>query len=125
MFSSPLNQACVHAGKRRRSEGGFLGSDHVLQQLTAKPVRRRVGLVSREGPPARSGAEVLSREGEVVGVVTSGCPSPTLGHNVAMAYVPRKISKTGTELELRIRKKTVAVKVAKMPFTPAKYYTAS
>ena len=111
-------------GKRRRSEGGFLGSEVILHQLKEKPAKRRVGLTS-QGPPARGGADVLNNSGEFVGTVTSGCPSPTLGHNIAMAYVPTVASKSGSKLQLRICKKTVPATVVKMPFVPSKYYTKS
>ena len=77
-----------------------------------------------QGPPARAGAEVLNEE-VTIGTVTSGCPSPTLSCNIAMAYVPIALSKPGTELQLRVRKSTVGVKVVKMPFVPSKYYTKS
>ena len=110
------------AGKRRRSDGGFLGSDVILRQLKEKPSKRRVGITSR-GPPARSGSEVISSNGDSVGVVTSGCPSPMLGYNIAMAYIPRALSKTGTNLQLKVRKTTVPAEVVKMPFVPANYYT--
>jgi len=112
----------LYTGKQRRSVGGFLGSEVVLQQLSSRPSRRRIGL-SSEGPPARNGAEVLDTEGQPVGTVTSGCPSPTLGHNIAMAYVPRTLSKIGTKLQLKVRRKTVLAQVVKMPFVPTNYYT--
>ena len=114
----------LYAGKQRRSVGGFLGSEVVLQQLRSRPSRRRIGLTS-QGPPARNGAEVLDTDGQLVGTVTSGCPSPTLGHNIAMAYVPRTRSKIGTKLQLKVRRKTVMAEVTKMPFVPTNYYTKS
>lgn len=112
------------AGKRRRNTGSFLGSEVVLQQLQSKPSKRRVG-ISSQGPPARNGAEVLNSGGQAVGIVTSGCPSPTLGNNIAMAYVPRALSKIGTKLQLKVRKRTVPAEIVKMPFVPSNYYTKS
>ncbi|KAI9800343.1 MAG: hypothetical protein M1825_004113 [Sarcosagium campestre] len=107
--------------------------------------RRRVGLIV-DGAPAREGAAIVLGSGnssasstsptpaagaagggavgkaEVVGKVTSGCPSPTLGKNIAMAYVRNGLHKAGTELEVLVRGKPRRAVVTKMPFVPAKYY---
>lgn len=94
-----------------------------MKQLKEKPERRRVGLISPSGPPARTGTEVASACGGKVGEVTSGCPSPTLGLNVAMGYVESSLSKAGTKVKLLVRKREIEAEVVKMPFVPAKYYT--
>eukprot|EP00731_Ephydatia_muelleri_P001103 Em0001g1103a len=107
--------------KRRASEGGFIGCETIQQQLKEKPTVRRIGIRS-EGPPARHGAEVLSSNGNVIGVVTSGGPSPILGYNIAMAYLPIEASKVGTILQLRVRRNVLQAEVVKMPFVPTKYY---
>ena len=112
----------IYAGRRRKTDGGFLGSDVILQQLKNKPKRRRVGLTS-QGPPARQGTLVVDSSGQSVGGITSGCPSPTLGVNIAMAYVAMGHFKTGTKLDLKIRKNVVGPTVTKMPFVPAQYHT--
>ncbi|KAK4303265.1 hypothetical protein Pmani_024702 [Petrolisthes manimaculis] len=109
-------------GKRRRQTADFLGAKIILQQLKEKPKRRRVGLTST-GPPARSHCPVLDAAGNTVGQVTSGCPAPSLGINVAMAYVPAALAKNGTELQLEVRKKNVTTTVTKMPFINCNYYT--
>ncbi|KAI0442138.1 glycine cleavage system T protein [Xylaria telfairii] len=119
-------------GKDRRTPASdadkFHGADVVLAQLTPKSkggtgvVRRRVGLVV-EGAPAREGAEIVDGDtGEKIGVVTSGCPSPTLGKNIAMGYVPDGRHKAGTELRVVVRGRPQNAVVTKMPFVPAKYY---
>eukprot|EP00124_Ichthyophonus_hoferi_P002325 Ihof_evm6s153 gene=Ihof_evmTU6s153 len=80
-------------GKRRRTEGGFLGSDVILAQLAAKGgLRRRVGLIV-DGAPARDHAEILDAAGNSIGKITSGVPSPCLGANVAMGYVDKAFAK--------------------------------
>ena len=116
-------QNCI-SGKRRKVAKDFPGADIILKQLKEKPERRRVGLISRSGPPARTGTEVLGASGAKVGEVSSGCPSPTLGVNIAMGYVESSLSKAGTKVKLLVRKKEVEAEVVKMPFVTAKYYTA-
>lgn len=75
-----------------------------------------------QGPPAREGAVILTPEGERVGKVTSGGPSPTLGRPVAMGYVPTELSQTGSGVLVEIRGKTYKATVTKMPFVKANYY---
>ena len=57
---SPLSS---HLAKRRRSERNFPGASVVCDQLSGcAPVKRkRVGIVSKEGPPARAGAKIRDR----------------------------------------------------------------
>lgn len=115
-------------GKGRREKGGFNGAEAILPQLKTKAKggkgveRRRIGLLV-EGAPAREGAEIVSADGaEVLGKVTSGCPSPTLKKNVAMGYVRDGMHKSGTEVGVKIRGKVRKATVAKMPFVPSKYW---
>lgn len=113
--------------KSRRVNGGFNGAETILQQLTpvskggAGVTRRRVGLVV-DGAPAREGAEIVDAEGRSVGKVTSGCPSPTLGRNIAMGYVANGLHKAGTEVGVVVRGKKRKAVVTKMPFVPSKYW---
>ena len=57
-----------------------------------------------------------------IGMVTSGCPSPSLKQNVAMGYVQSSYFKSGTDVKFLIRKKMVDAVVSKMPFVPSNYY---
>lgn len=114
--------------KNRRATGGFHGSDVILSQLTPKSKggsgveRRRVGLVV-SGAPAREGAEI-QKDGEKIGTITSGVPSPTLGKNIAMGYIKDGQHKAGTEVDVVVRGKKRKATVTKMPFVPAKYWKA-
>lgn len=117
--------------KDRRTSGGFHGDETILSQLRPKkeggdpPKQRRVGLII-EGAPAREGAEIVNpTEGgskDVVGRVTSGCPSPTLGKNIAMGYVKTPLNKAGTALEILVRGKPRKAEVVKMPFVKSQYW---
>jgi len=114
-------------GKDRRTEGGFHGDEVILRQLKPKSKggagveRRRVGLII-EGAPAREGAEIVDNTGEKIGNITSGCPSPTLGKNVAMGYIKDGFHKSSTDVEVVVRGKKRKAQVTKMPFVPSKYW---
>ena len=107
-------------GKRRRQTKDFPGAEIVLKQIKEKPLKKRVGIVSK-GPPAREHTKIMDNE-EVIGEITSGCPSPSLGLNVAMGYVPLSKAKNGTILNLQVRGKLVEGTVTKMPFLPTNYF---
>uniref|UniRef100_H2Y9X3 Aminomethyltransferase n=1 Tax=Ciona savignyi TaxID=51511 RepID=H2Y9X3_CIOSA len=110
---------CV--AKPRRKEKNFPGADRILGQIKSKPSKRRCGLIV-DTAIARPGAIVKDKNGVEVGKVTSGCPSPTLGMNIAMAYLPLPLCKVSTEVDVVVRKKVLNAKVVKMPFVPANYY---
>lgn len=108
--------------KSRREKGDFPGAEKILGQIKGGTDRRRVGFIV-EGAPAREGAEIVDKEsGEVIGGVTSGCPSPTLQKNIAMGYVTDKYRKIGTGVGVKVRGKVRGAIVTKMPFVASKYH---
>jgi aminomethyltransferase len=58
---------------------------------------KRTGVII-EGPPARDGVEILTKEGKIVGKITSGGPSPSLKKSIAQAYIEVPHNKLDTEL---------------------------
>jgi aminomethyltransferase len=93
----------------------FIGRE-ALERQTAEGVSRRlVGLKLQGRAIARHGYPVL-HDGAVVGEVTSGSWSPTLGEAIALAYVPAELAKLGTELAVEIRGKAEPALVVKRPF---------
>ena len=77
--------------------------------------KRLVGLRGLGRRAARSHYAVL-KDGQQVGEVTSGQPSPTLGHPVALAYVPVDLCEPGTKLDVDLRGKPEAFEVVALPF---------
>lgn len=110
-------------GKRRRESGGFLGDAVILKQIQEGASRRRMGFVMKKGAPARGGEELLNEDGEVVGNVTSGGFSPSLGMAIGMGYAKKPFNKSGTKLKVQVRSRTNEVDVKKMPLVPASYYS--
>ncbi len=108
--------------ERRRREGGFPGAEVILGQLRDGIARKRVGLVPEGEVPAREHAAVVDEAGEPIGEVTSGGFAPTLGRPVAMAYVKAAFARPGTAVGLVVHGKTLAARVARMPFVPRRYF---
>ncbi|KAK9816539.1 hypothetical protein WJX72_001715 [[Myrmecia] bisecta] len=108
-------------GKRRRAECDFLGGERIKGELENGASIKRIGLIS-EGAPSRQHSELLTRDGQKIGEVTSGAFSPNLGKNIAMGYVKKEHSKAGTELYVVVRGKRNKATITKMPFVPAHYY---
>jgi aminomethyltransferase len=108
-------------GKERRAKGGFPGASVIQKQIAEGAPRKRVGLLPDGKAIAREGAEIAV-DGKVVGKVTSGGFSPTLGRAIAMGYVERAHSANGTRVDLMVRGKPVPAEIAPMPFVKHAYY---
>ena len=83
--------------------------------------QRRVGLALKGRLPAREGAKVYSGDA-LVGSLTSGGFSPTLGHPIAMAFVETEYAHGGTELHIEVRGKRLPARVVPLPFVPHRYH---
>ncbi len=101
------------------STGDFIGRQAIEAQKASGISRRLVGLEMQGRGIARHDYPLLS-EGKVVGKVTSGTMSPTLGKAIALAYVPANLAKVSQELDVEIRGKTYPVTVVKRPFYKSK-----
>jgi len=94
----------------------FTNSDTLKQQKEAGVPRKLVAfeLIDRGIP--RSHYPLCTADGTVVGEVTSGTQSPTLGKGIGMGYVPTALAKPGTELFVQIRDRLLKAQVVKLPF---------
>ncbi|MEU7200324.1 glycine cleavage system aminomethyltransferase GcvT [Streptomyces sp. NPDC045470] len=79
--------------------GDFVGRaalEAARDRAEANPPRKLVGLIAEGRRVPRAGYPVVDADGAVIGEVTSGAPSPTLGKPVAMAYVDAAHAAPGT-----------------------------
>lgn len=97
------------------TKGDFIGRSVLEEQKTSGVQRRLVGLQMSGRNIARHGYQVLSK-GVVVGEITSGTLSPTVGYPIALAYVPTALATVGQQLEVEIRGKSYPAVVVKKPF---------
>ncbi|MFE3515618.1 glycine cleavage system aminomethyltransferase GcvT [Streptomyces sp. NPDC059166] len=100
-------------------EGDFVGREALTAaagRAETAPPRKLVGLVAEGRRVPRAGFSVVVA-GEVVGEVTSGAPSPTLGKPIAMAYVDAAHAEPGTEgVGVDIRGTHEPYEVVALPF---------
>ena len=102
-------------------EGGFPGADIVLGEMANGPKRRRVGLLPEGKAPVREAVELVTAQGDVIGVVTSGGFGPSLGAPLAMGYVDLTYAAIDTQVFALVRGKQLPCRVCKMPFVEQTY----
>ena len=94
----------------------FTNSKALLEQKEKGVKKKLIGFEMVDRGIPRHHYEIVNREGDNIGHVTSGTQSPTLQQAIGMGYVQTDYSKEGTEIFVRIREKNLKAKVVKLPF---------
>jgi aminomethyltransferase len=95
----------------------FVGKE-ALVALRARPLERSlVGFEVTDRNVARHGYPLLDRGGgRIVGKCTSGGPSPTLGKNIGLGYLPAGMTAVETRFLVDCRGKHAQAVVVRVPF---------
>ncbi|NCZ95656.1 MAG: glycine cleavage system aminomethyltransferase GcvT [Verrucomicrobia bacterium] len=94
----------------------FPGRSILENQKKNGPARITIALRGEVGqPPPRHGYPVFF-EGKKIGEITSGLPSPTLGHGIALALVNSPAPALGQLVDFEVRGRNVPAKVCKRKF---------
>ena len=121
--TTPIEAGLAWAvNKRRREEGGFPGNGIILAQLKDGVTKKRVGIKPEGKAPARAHTPIEDSGGNAIGEITSGGYGPSVGGPIAMGYVDAAFSDPDTPVNLMVRGKALAAKVAKLPFVEQRYY---
>jgi aminomethyltransferase len=96
-------------------KGEFVGREALRAQARRGLGRRLAGIQLREPGIPRHGYTVW-RDGERIGVVTSGTRSPTLGTSIGLAYLTAGAAAPGTRIAVDIRGRRVPALVVGRPF---------
>jgi aminomethyltransferase len=98
-------------------KGDFIGREALLAvQAAGGPKRKLVALEMVERGIARDGYDVLSLDGERIGMVTSGSPAPFLKTSIAFAYVPTAVAASGQDVLVQVRANRVRARQVQAPF---------
>lgn len=99
----------------------FIGREVVVAQKAEGPTRKCVGLEVLDRAIPRHGYEVLDKEGNVVGAITTGYRGLSVDKSIAMAMVKAECAAMGTELQVQIRKKRFPAVVTSKKFYKKSY----
>ncbi len=94
----------------------FTNSEMLKLQKEAGVTRKLVGFELTERGIPRHDYEIVDKEGNVIGIVTSGTMAPSLGKGIGLGYVPTAYAAPDSEIYIRIRKNDIPAKVVKLPF---------
>src|ERR1700675_1437665 len=86
----------------KMEKGDFIGRSELQRAKDVGLTRTLVGLEMIERGIARDEYRCVNEQGEPIGVITSGSPSPTLCKNIALAYLPPTMSAIGTAVFVEI-----------------------
>ncbi len=93
----------------------FIGAAALRAIAASGPARKLVGLELEGKRIARQGTPIVL-DGKVIGEVTSGTLSPTLGRSIAMAYVDAAHTAEGTAVSADLKGTLNPAKIVKLPF---------
>jgi len=110
VWESGLDRYC------KMEKGDFVGRAALERAKASGVTRTLVGLEMLDRGIARDAYLVCNEAGEPIGVITSGSPSPTLGKNIALAYVPPAMAPIGTIVYVEIRSQKCRAQVVATPF---------
>src|SRR5271165_3861668 len=96
-------------------KGDFLGRAALLKRKESGVQRKLVGFEMTGRGIARDGYEVLL-DGSPAGWVTSGGPSPTLGKNIGLCYLPAGHAVPGKQIQILVRNQPVDAVTVPTPF---------
>ena len=98
------------------NKGEFHSRDIFLKQKEEGLSRRLVGFTLDDRRVPRHGYAIENEAGDVIGEVTSGTQSPSLGMPIGMGYVKKGYQKAGSALFVVAGKKRLSATVTKLPF---------
>lgn len=94
----------------------FTNSDNLQIQSKEGVKQKLIGFELLERGIPRKGYEIIGTDGFIIGEVTSGTMSPSLGKGIGMGYVKTNYTAVGTPIGIKIRKNIVTAAVVKTPF---------
>jgi aminomethyltransferase len=107
--------------KERITNGGFIGSDKIMNQINEGIKQIRVGIKPEGRLIAREKTKIFNEAELVIGEVTSGTFGPSVSGPVAMGYVEKEFSKKDTKVFLEVRGKKHPANICGLPFYKKSY----
>jgi aminomethyltransferase len=94
----------------------FINKENLLKQKQEGVLRKIAGFEMIDRGIPRQDYEVVDANGNPIGHVCSGTQGPSVNKAIGTALIKTEYTKTGTEIYVKIREKTLKAVVVKMPF---------
>ncbi len=94
----------------------FISKEIFEEQKKSGVKKKLIGFEMIERGIARHDYPIHDSDGNIIGTVTSGTQSPTLGKAIGMGYVQTSFATVGTDIFIGIRNTLVKASVVQMPF---------
>ncbi len=94
----------------------FTNSTNLKKQKDEGVTRKLVAFKMIDKGIPRHDYELKNTAEEIIGKVTSGTMSPSLGYGIGMGYVNIEHAKIGTEILVAVRKRVLKAEIVKIPF---------
>ena len=107
--------------KERILEGGFIGSDIIINQIKDGTNKIRVGVRPEGRVIARGKTKIYNEANKLIGEITSGTFGPSVNGPVAIGYVQKEFSKKDTKVFLEVRGKKYPAIISALPFYKKSY----
>ena len=107
--------------KDRLNNGGFIGSDKIINQIRDGAKKIRVGIKPEGRLIAREKTKIYNKSEEMIGEVTSGTFGPSVNGPIAMGFVDQIFSKKDTKVFLEVRGKKYPANICGLPFYKKSY----
>ena len=125
LYGHEINESisAVEAGLKwvfRKSDSDYIGKEILSPQLKEGTTRKRIGLIVEGKIPVRQNTELFNGENQLIGIVTSGSFSPTLGKPIALALINNNNNNDQT-LYAKVRNRLLPVNRTQLPFVQHRY----
>lgn len=94
----------------------FINAEALAKQKEHGAERKLVGFELDERGIPRQGYDIVDGNGKIIGNVTSGTMSPSLGKGIGLGYVPSVLAQPGSKINIQVRKNAIPATVVKLPF---------
>ena len=123
ILTSPVEAGLTWSIPKERIEnGGFIGHENIKKDLIDGVEKKLVGIKPLGKLPAREGTQILSKNGKIIGEITSGGYSPSLQAPIAMGYINAEILNKNCEILLNVRGNSLPAEIVSLPFVEHKYF---
>ena len=123
ILTSPVEAGLTWSIPKERIEnGGFIGHENIKKDLIDGVKKKLVGIKPLGKLPAREGTQILSKNGKIIGEITSGGYSPSLQAPIAMGYINAEILQKNCEILLSVRGNSLPAEIVSLPFVEHKYF---